>query len=88
MFQFKSLKSGMQCDIEVAAYRPGKISGLGQTAESMGREDPDMLYKNYRKAIKEQGILMSSGNWLLERNTIMIRGGESAVFDKSCQEMA
>jgi len=29
----------------------------------MGRENPDMLYKNYREVIKEQGTLMSSGNW-------------------------
>jgi hypothetical protein len=40
-----------------------KFQDFGQTAESMGRENPDMLYKNYREVIKEQGTLMSSGNW-------------------------
>jgi hypothetical protein len=47
----------------VGAYRAAKFQTFGQTAESMGRENPDMLYKNYREVIKEQGTLMSSANW-------------------------
>jgi hypothetical protein len=54
-----------------------KFQDFGQTAESMGREDPDVLYKNYREAIKEQGTLMSSGNWF------SVRGwGEFLTFNR------
>ena len=37
------------------SYHLAKFQHSGQTAEFMGHENPDMLYKHYRDVIKEQG---------------------------------